>query len=159
VAWTWIRPADTSLLSGRPLLDLGTGDGQTLEELAPDGFTVGVDRHRGLLRPGAVNASADALPFLDHTFAVVLAADLFHHLDRLALMRTLDEVRRVLRPDGRVVAWWFKKTPDRLPDAPRYPRTLIDFAMYAFGFHVVEIDLVAEVENSPTVGALLWPRG
>lgn len=125
MAFTWVRPADPNLLAGRPLLDLGTGDGQTLAALAPGGgLTVGVDSTIDLLRPGAVNAEADELPFSDRSFATVLAADLFHHLDDARLGAVIEEIARVLGPHGRLVAWWYEQAGRHAPDAPRYPRSL-----------------------------------
>jgi ubiquinone/menaquinone biosynthesis C-methylase UbiE len=157
VAWTFIRPADPSVLDGRPLLDLGTGDGQTLDALAArDGLTVGVDRTFHLLGPGAVNAEARELPFRGGSFATVLAADLFHHLDDAELLAALTEIGRVMAPQGRLVAWWYEETSDRSPDAPRYPRTRDAFTALArtSGFSVETLEVIATVADSPTVGVV-----
>jgi SAM-dependent methyltransferase len=127
MAWAWVRPVDRSVLEGRPLLDLGTGDGQTLDALVVDeGLVVAMDREPQLLRPGSVNAVAHALPFSDGSFAVVLAADLFHHLDDAGLASVLAEIGRVLRSGGRLVAWWYAQETRPAADAPRFPRPLQD---------------------------------
>src|SRR5438552_3966894 len=111
VPFAFVRPSDPALLAGRPLLDLGTGDGQTVRTLAPDGFVVGLDRTPELLRASglarAVCSEATALPLSPGSFRTILAADLFHHLDNDHLGVALAEVRRVLRPDGVLVAWWY----------------------------------------------------
>jgi SAM-dependent methyltransferase len=155
VAWSFIRPADPEVLSGRPLLDIGTGDGQTLAALAPDGF--GIDRDLTLLRrrPRVAVAEAEALPFRDGSFGCVLAGDLFHHLDPGGLETLAAEVFRVLRPEGRLVAWWYAEAGVRAPDAPRFPRGLeaVRAVVEAAGFRAAEIELVAELEAGPqTVG-------
>jgi SAM-dependent methyltransferase len=162
--WTWIRPADPSLLEGRPLLDLGTGDGQTLGALvSPDGLVVGVDRFPLPLRAAAhatkarlAVATVDHLPFRDGTLGTVLAADLFHHLDDGALEETLMEVGRVIRPGGRIVAWWYEKAARPGPDAPRFPRPLTSVVplLTQTGFQAVEeLALEFDLEPAPaTVG-------
>ena len=123
--WTWVRPQDPSVLAGRPLLDLGAGDGQTRAALVEgSGLVVGVDHAPDLLRPGDVNAEATRLPFRDASFATILAADLFHHLDDAQLASVLSEIRRVLRMRGRLVAWWYADATRPAPDAPRFPRRL-----------------------------------
>lgn len=128
--WTWIRPRDPDLLGERPLLDLGTGDGQTLRALTrPGGLVVGLDRsfdalraaRRTLSRP-LVAADARRLPISEGTFRVVLAGDLVHHLDDHGVGGLLGEALRVLRSDGWLVAWWYAHAGRPGPDAPRFPR-------------------------------------
>jgi ubiquinone/menaquinone biosynthesis C-methylase UbiE len=131
---------------------MGTGDGQTLAALVePTGLVVGVDRRAVLLRPGSVNARASELPFSDAAFGTVLAADLFHHLDDPTLRSVLEEAERVLRPGGRLVAWWYETSTDPSPDAPRYPRRVEEVARLS-QLATEPLDLVTEVPGSPTVG-------
>jgi SAM-dependent methyltransferase len=155
MAFTWVRPSDPTVLAERPLLDLGTGDGQTLAALAPGrGLRVGVDRSLALLRPGNVNAEAHALPFRDGSFGVVLAGDLFHHLDDDQLRATLAESMRVLRPTGRLVAWWYESAGLPASDSPGHPRSFDAVASFLGAFADVEqLSLVMTLEPSPpTVG-------
>jgi SAM-dependent methyltransferase len=155
VGWAFVRPKDATLLEGRPLLDLGTGDGQTLRALTHRfGVIVGLDADATLLRPGNVNAQSDALPFADGALAVVLAADLFHHLDDARLVATLAEIARVLRPRGRLIAWWYESTPDTSPDAPRYTRSFDQVAAAVTDLRVEPLELETEVASSATVGIL-----
>lgn len=129
--WSWVRPADPSVLRGRPLLDLGTGDGQTLAALVEDRrLVVGLDRSLDALRAGALTGiklrvcgEAGLLPFGEGAFATVLAGDLFHHLDDDRLREAITEAKRVLRAGGRLVAWWYESEARRAPGAPRFPRT------------------------------------
>ena len=166
--WSWVRPADPTLLDLRPLLDLGTGDGQTLAALVRDrGLVVGVDRSASAL-PAArrafaarfAAASADRLPFLDGTFRVLLAADLFHHLDDETLVSTLTEVRRVLRPGGCLVAWWYEQPSRPGPDAPRFPRTGYEVARMANdnGLAPRELALEFRLEPAPATAGLVATR-
>lgn len=114
------------------MLDLGTGDGQTITRLGRSaGLVVGLDRSPLALRaarraglPAAVAGDAARLPFRKASFGTVLAADLLHHLDDETLRRVLAEIRAVLRRSGRLVAWWYATAPRAAPDAPAYPRSL-----------------------------------
>jgi ubiquinone/menaquinone biosynthesis C-methylase UbiE len=157
--WTWVRPVEPKMLKHRPLLDLGTGDGQTLAALVePVGLVVGMDGTIDLLRPGDVNAKADRLPFKGESFATVLAADLFHHVDDGQLPAVLAEIRRVLRKGGRLVAWWYERPGRDAPDAPRNPRSysLVATGADRAGFSSVSaLELTTAVEaGPPTVGLL-----
>ena len=90
------------------ILDVGCGTGANLLMLSKYGDAEGVDvsedalafcRERGLekVKLGA----AEALPYEDGTFDLVTALDVVEHLDNdLAGLR---EMRRVLRPGGRVL--------------------------------------------------------
>jgi ubiquinone/menaquinone biosynthesis C-methylase UbiE len=163
VPWTFVRPADPSVLAGRPLLDIGTGDGQTVLAVAdPTGLVVGLERSLEALRVArrtgverAVCADAERLPVGSQRVAAVLAADLFHHLDRERLGRVLAEVHRVLVSGGRLVAWWYELPARPAPDAPRFPRPYEEIAgaVSRAGFGSVErLALSGGEEGPPTVG-------
>ncbi len=107
------------------VLDVGTGGGQIPTALArrrPGWRVWAVDRSQAMLAGGAgerraavfaaaragvplhltvARAEARALPFRDATFDLVLSNSLLHHLGDPSPV--LDEVARVVRPDGRVV--------------------------------------------------------
>jgi len=158
MAWSWVRPVDPALLEGRPLLDLGTGDAATIRGLT--GLVVGVDASELALRAargGRLAAGrAEQLPFRDGAFAVVVAGDLFHHLDDDGLAAVLREVRRVLRPDGVLVAWWYERPARPAPDAPRHPRSfeaVAGLTRRAGLGTVAPLDLEFTIEPAPaTVG-------
>jgi tellurite methyltransferase len=95
------------------VLDLGCGVGRHLLYLAQQGFTVtgvdasptGIDEvRRGAqslgLHPELRVASFLELPFPDARFGYVLAWNVIYHGDGRVVAAVLDEVRRVLTPDG-----------------------------------------------------------
>lgn len=90
------------------ILDVGCGTGANLMMLSEFGEAEGVDvspdaltfcRERGLqnVKLGA----AESLPYEDHTFDLVTALDVVEHIDDD--VAGLREMRRVLRPGGRVL--------------------------------------------------------
>lgn len=90
------------VLAGERILDVGCGTGALQTQLG-DGV-VGVDLSEGMLgHAGGARAAADVswLPFGDHTFDVVASISSLHYWD--APLQALGEIRRVLRPTGRLV--------------------------------------------------------
>lgn len=106
-------------LKGKRVLDLGCGMGTFTVEAAQRGaVAVGLDMMptalQAALRVAREERVSDArfilgdaaqLPAAAATFDVVLAADLTEHLDDRTLGRMLAEVRRVLKPGGRLVLY------------------------------------------------------
>jgi ubiquinone/menaquinone biosynthesis C-methylase UbiE len=104
--------AQFGLRRGATILDVGCGSGLASEPFARNGFPVtGVDPSEAMLAvasqrlPNAtfVKGEAEALPFPDERFDVVISAQTFHWLDRA---RALAEAYRVLRRGGMVAIWW-----------------------------------------------------
>jgi len=106
------------LAAGQRLLDLGCGTG-TLALMAqrryPAATVIGVDGDPTILaiarrkaRQAGLPVQLDeglayALPYADEAFDAVVSTLTFHHLTPDQQVRTLAEVRRVLRPGGRLV--------------------------------------------------------
>jgi SAM-dependent methyltransferase len=83
------------------LLDVGSADGPSVGWLtAPAKVSLDLDA-RGLRAPGGICGSVLALPFADGSFDVVGAFDVLEHCDPED--RALAELRRVLRPGGRLL--------------------------------------------------------
>ncbi|MEU5533722.1 class I SAM-dependent methyltransferase [Streptomyces sp. NPDC020362] len=110
------RPAMLSLageVAGRRLLDAGCGSGPLFAALRDRGALVtGIDSSAGMVELARRRLGADAalhvadlsnpLPFADGAFDDVLASLVLHYLEDWG--PTLTEMRRVLRPGGRLIA-------------------------------------------------------
>ncbi|TKJ39948.1 hypothetical protein CEE37_09430 [candidate division LCP-89 bacterium B3_LCP] len=94
-------------------VDLGCGRNELIDELSDSGATaVGLDRqtHPQLLRTPLrfVIGDVNNLPFADKSLDLLSANDVFEHLS--SPISALAEMRRVLKPDGRVIV----RTPNVL---------------------------------------------
>lgn len=89
---------------GQSLLDVGSGTGEDYHPLFEGVELVAIHLSPGMLakvRVKRVNADAQALPFADATFDRVMSNHMLYHVpDKV---RALREMRRVIRPGGRVV--------------------------------------------------------
>src|SRR6266498_2845886 len=108
------------LQRGEAVLDVGCGTGTLAiaakRHVGSTGTVYGIDASPEMLaraekkaRKAGVevvlrNAMAQALPFPDAQFDAVLTTVMLHHLPRKARQQCACEMRRVLRPGGRVVA-------------------------------------------------------
>jgi len=97
----WLRTSQ-----GRRILDVGCGPGLQSESLARDNFLVGLDLSPkmlqfagGHLKP--IQGEAEALPFRDRFFDVILAIEVLQHVCRPEVF--LKELGRVLRPGGQLI--------------------------------------------------------
>lgn len=86
------------------VLDVGTGDGRLLHPLVDmltgDPFVVGLDRSStalGHLDKVSTQGSADALPFADQSFDVVIACEILEHLPEPIYLAARAELARVAR--------------------------------------------------------------
>ena len=101
--------------SAAAVLDVGCGTGELarlLLEKNPHQAIVGIDiseemlvqarqKLRNVERVTFEQASASALPIPDNTFEVVVSANAFHYFPEPE--KALAEMRRVLKPDGKIV--------------------------------------------------------
>jgi ubiquinone/menaquinone biosynthesis C-methylase UbiE len=108
------------LEAGNSVLDIGCGTGTlaiaAAHRVGPTGSVFGIDASppmvaratRKAARAG-VNvvgqlAPAEQLPYSDNRFDVVLSTLMLHHLPRTTRQQCAREIRRVLKPGGRVLA-------------------------------------------------------
>lgn len=127
-----------------PALDIGCGTGAFITQLRATGTRIyGLDlKPMPSLAGAAVAGSAEALPFVDGSFGAVLARDVLEHVDD---HRMLDEVHRVLRPDGTFIAlvpawpslWSTRDT--RAGHLRRYRRRDLVSLIRSHGFTVTEV--------------------
>lgn len=136
----WLRDT-VGLAAGRTVVDLGAGTGKFTRLLQPTGATIIAvepvaqmrDQLSGAL-PGvqAVAGTAESMPLPDASVDAVVCAQAFHWFANTAAMR---EIRRVLRPGGRLgLVWnvrdesvdWVARLTDIMKpfegDAPRFHR-------------------------------------
>jgi ubiquinone/menaquinone biosynthesis C-methylase UbiE len=111
------RVADQVLSTppARSLLDIGTGTGLFAEAFYKRGLTVaGIDVNPKMLEaarhylPGAVlrQATAEEIPFPDHSFDIVFMGLVFHETDDL--LKSLQEARRVASQRVAVLEWPYR---------------------------------------------------
>ncbi|MFC4011292.1 methyltransferase domain-containing protein [Nonomuraea purpurea] len=127
----WTRPAITALVgdvAGRRILDAGCGSGPLSAALRERGAVVtGIDASAGMLELARRRLGDDAdlrvadvsdpLPFADGAFDDVVASLVLHYLEDWG--PTLAEMRRVLRPGGRLIASVHHPFVDYLFQDPR----------------------------------------
>lgn len=116
-------------MTPKVVLDVGCGTGRLLDALAsvyPGAAVVGIDQSSGMVaaarsaRPQLklVQAAAEALPFRDQAFDLVVSTLSFHHWSDQATAAS--EIHRVLRPGG-----WFALADASVDDVPGPLRHLI----------------------------------
>ena len=118
------RLADALAGVAGPILDAGCGTGGLLARLAGHGARHGLEFNAeaaalAALKSGAIitRGSINALPYATGSFAAVVSADVLCHAG-VDPARALGEIRRVLRPRGRLVLnlpayQWMMSTHDR----------------------------------------------
>jgi len=115
------------LLPGERVLDVGCGTGTLAiaakRQVGPTGTLYGIDASPEMIaradrkarRAGAAvdfrNAAAESLPFPDAHFDAVLSTLMLHHLRGKLRRECATEIRRVLKPGGRVLAVDFGTSP------------------------------------------------
>lgn len=164
--------AALALRPGDRVLDVGVGPGLLAAEMAtevgPSGRICGIDISDSMLAIAATRtdvgpgieleaATVERIPHPVESFDVVVSTQVFEYLDDVAA--ALDEVRRVLRPAGRVVLldtdWgslvWRSSDDDRMARVltafedhlvdPHLPRTLGDVLVKS-GFTITHQQVV-----------------
>jgi SAM-dependent methyltransferase len=138
----FLRPHSTT----RRVLDLGCGN-SPYAHLFPNRMCLDIRRKPG----AAVVADAHALPFADDCLDTILSTEMLEHT--LEPQRIVDEIRRVLRPGGRVLLTTRFIFP--LHDVPGdyYRFTNYALAHLFRGWSSVQVE--AEATTLETIGILL----
>jgi ubiquinone/menaquinone biosynthesis C-methylase UbiE len=97
---------------GARVLEAGCGTGMILKELAPHARSaVGLDLSPAMLRRaqarglGVVHGSITDLPFADHEFDLAYSFKVLAHVEQIG--RAMQEMARVVRPGGHVIAEFY----------------------------------------------------
>ena len=144
------------LMTGECVLDVGCGTGTLAiaakRRLGPSGTVHGVDASPEMLARAQKKAKkagveisfrnglAETLPFADGQFDVVLSSVMLHHLPQKARRQCAREIRRVLKPGGRVLAIDFAGMTDQ-------KRTFLSHFHRPHG-HVTMRDIVALLDEA-----------
>jgi ubiquinone/menaquinone biosynthesis C-methylase UbiE len=117
------------LAAGESVLDIGCGTGSLAitakRQVGDSGEVFGIDASPKMIARATAKAAstatavtfttaaAESLPFPDARFDVVLSTLMMHHLPRPVRQRCASEIRRVLKPGGRVLVVDFAQAQDR----------------------------------------------
>ncbi len=122
--------ASAAIAPGDHVLDIGCGTGEvamrTKARTGSAGSVAGIDPDPAMIAVARQKASraeldvdfrvaaVESLPFADATFDVVVSSLMMHHLPADLKPRALAEVRRVLKPGGRLMVIDFQRPASRL---------------------------------------------
>ena len=115
-------------LPGQYILDVGTGTGLIARKFARSGaFVAGIDVSEHQIRVARETAKAEnltidfrvaeaeAIPFLNGSFDCVISSNSWQYFDKV---KAVNEIKRILRPDGLLVICYFSWLP-RLDNVAR----------------------------------------
>ena len=146
VIFDWIDTALDDLGPDARALDVGAGTGGVLADLGSRCHAFGAEfnaagaRYCGDRGLAVVQARLPVLPFADDTFDLAISLDVFEHIeDDLA---AIEEVRRVLRPGGRLITtvralrWLWSSHDEALHHHRRYHRADFEAGLCHAGFTI-----------------------
>ncbi len=145
-----------SIPAGATAVDLGAGVGyftwRLAKEVGPQGRVIAVDIQRGMLDLLAENLRQREITNVDSVLAspddpglprgqvdLVLLVDVYHELAEPE--KTMEHVRRALKPDGRVVIIEYRKEDPSIPIKPLHKMTVkeVRAEVEPVGYKLVEV--------------------
>lgn len=148
-----------------PILDAGCGTGALVRALVDEGFDAyGVDPWAGardLPQDRFTVGALDALPFESGRFAAVCLFDVLEHVSEPT---ALAELRRVLRPGGRLFVavpagrWLWGPRDEAAGHLRRYSRRSLSLALRTSGFDVAELFGFQALLLPVFTAARVWAR-
>ena len=92
------------------ILDIGCGNGRFFPLFIEKGYSIqGLDFSKELINQASVNfkvplhqGSCHQLPYKNNSFDIIFLILVLPHDDKFIIEKTMDEVKRVLKPDGKI---------------------------------------------------------
>lgn len=154
--------AMAGVTAGTAVLDVGCGTGSLTRQAkiaaGSSGRVCGIDAAPEMIEVARSKAAQkrldvefqvgviEALPFLDATFDLILSSLMFHHLPGDLKRRGLIEMRRVLKPGGRIAIFDLR--------VPKRPKQIFSLATLAHLANETGVDeLLSLVQQSGFPGA------
>jgi ubiquinone/menaquinone biosynthesis C-methylase UbiE len=147
--WKWLSK-HLGDLSGKTVIDIGCGNGALMKELLPKaGKCIGLDISPAIVRRAeAMNSdfsnaefrllNGPSLPLEDHSVDVVVSLLSFRYLDWDPLM---DELRRVLKPGGKILIVDMITVPVKWHEYPKLLRSKWQYYLQRIGNRSFHRDL------------------
>lgn len=153
------------------VLDVGCGTGATLDALRDTANATGIDAASEAIRlcrmrelPSTVAASAEALPFSDNRFDVVISCDVLCHRSIQDKSIPLREMRRVLKPGGLLFLnlpayQWLHSSHDvHVYTDKRFTRREVALLLEESGFEVVQTSYWNTILFPLIAGLRFWRK-
>ena len=117
--WRLVREFLDSLPSNSKVLDIGCGNGKNMLYGAQRHNMLGLEDSKALcdicISRGlnVIQGSALTLPFADNSFDAIIMIAVIHHIDPSQHHIILNEIKRVLRPEGKcLITNWATEQPN-----------------------------------------------
>lgn len=137
--------------SGKTILDIPCGTGILSSKLQENGYKITLaDASMRMIKKSqkkvegsnVISSDITNLPFKDNSFDATITLRLFQHYPKEDISRFLDELRRVVRPTGRIIFDTFRWSPRNTPffkgKVHTYADTAVEELLIKQGLELVE---------------------